>query len=457
MAHSTSNPLSLVQGLSYAAPTVATYFLLYPIQVILAGMYAKYFGLSLAEVGSVVFIARLFDAAIDPVIGYLSDRYKLKYGSRKPWIAVGSVLLVVSAYFLFVPPDKVTVAYFATWYVLFYLAWTLVDIPHLAWGSELVSSSHDKNRIYSLRATCIFFGALLFTTAPLLPIFSSSGFTPETLKWSVLACALMLIPILFVCLKWTPDGRHHVSHITDSPRLLLRSLVDNKPLCNFFFGLVLISLSYGANMGLLFIYGDAYLGVGAQLPLVFALSTATGLLASVLMYRFSLRLEKIKAYSYVVLLTTGAFYCLALVEPGPDAVIPLAILIGLIYAGNAIYNALAPSLLSDIADYGRWRFGVDRTGTYFAFYLFLMKSLNGLGISLGLAIAGYYGFDASTTEHTETGIFGLHLSLAYLPASIMFLSLFFVINSPINTHRHTLIQQCLQRRADKKSLNLNAQ
>ena len=43
---------------------------------ILAGVYAKYYELSLVELASVSLLARLFDAVTDPLVGYWSDRVR---------------------------------------------------------------------------------------------------------------------------------------------------------------------------------------------------------------------------------------------------------------------------------------------------------------------------------------------------------------------------------------------
>ena len=92
-------PVSLRQQQAYALPTIATTFLFSPI-LILQGVYVKYFGVGLETMASVVFIARLFDAVSDPVIGYCSDRYYARTNSRKPFVVVGALLMTVCAYFL---------------------------------------------------------------------------------------------------------------------------------------------------------------------------------------------------------------------------------------------------------------------------------------------------------------------------------------------------------------------
>ena len=73
-------------------------------------------------------IARLFDAISDPIIGKVTDNYYLRKGTRKPFIRVGGMLLIVSAYFLYVPVDFLYQAskeiYFLCSFIAFYLGYT---------------------------------------------------------------------------------------------------------------------------------------------------------------------------------------------------------------------------------------------------------------------------------------------------------------------------------------------
>ena len=144
----TKPSMSLAQCVLYAAP-VAAFSLMTGAMNIAQALYAKYFGLSLATIATVLLLSRIFDAFTDPLIGTLSDRYQTYHGTRKPFIIAGALLFVISAYFLFIPGEfapltsidptdtdsrQVSAIYFVLALFAFYLAWTLFDIPHLAWA-----------------------------------------------------------------------------------------------------------------------------------------------------------------------------------------------------------------------------------------------------------------------------------------------------------------------------------
>ena len=133
--------------LSYIAPHMAIIWLMQPLPII-QGIYAKYYGLSLTAIATAILIARVFDAVTDPVIGLCVDRYFDRHQTRKPFMVIGSLLFSVSAYFLYVPPDNVSALYFAICFMAMTLAWTLFEIPHIAWANDIAVDSHEKTTIY---------------------------------------------------------------------------------------------------------------------------------------------------------------------------------------------------------------------------------------------------------------------------------------------------------------------
>ena len=87
---------------AYVAPSVILAFLYSPMGIV-QGIYAKHFGVAMTTIAAALLISRLFDAVTDPLIGFWSDHYYLKSGSRKPFVLVGGLLLVISGYCLYVP------------------------------------------------------------------------------------------------------------------------------------------------------------------------------------------------------------------------------------------------------------------------------------------------------------------------------------------------------------------
>ena len=106
--------------LAYASPFCASAFLLAPTWFVLPGIYSKYYGLELTAVAFVVLCARVFDAVADPIIGILSNRHRVRGGSRKVWVVAGGISFAIAAYFLFIPSESVSLSYYLLFSLIFF-------------------------------------------------------------------------------------------------------------------------------------------------------------------------------------------------------------------------------------------------------------------------------------------------------------------------------------------------
>lgn len=461
----TANTMSNIQtqGLAYALPVLGVAFLTGPL-TILQGIYATHFGLALTTIATVLLVSRLFDAVSDPLIGYLSDQYYARYGSRKPFVISGGVLFILSSWFLYVPPDNVSTVYFLGWFLAFYLCYTLFYIPHLAWGSELSGNSQEKNTIYSWRAAGDFLGALLFFAVPLLPIFETNAFTPETLQWSVFLAGCLMLPMLYLCVTKVPNKRnnealkdHNINHFKSSCQKkeslgdLLSSILGNPSLLWFLAAFFSAGTGVGMWFAMVYLFADSFLGLGQQLAWMFVISYGVGSVTMGLWAKLATYWGKQRVWGLAMLTIGIGLVGMGWLTPGEVSQLPLLLCMIMIYSGFAAWIILAPSLLADIIDYGTWKFGRDRAGTYFSLYTLIMKTNYAIGGALGLGIAGGYGFDASATAHSTEVVFGLHLAMVWIPVPMVLLSIVFMAFIPINSRRHAIIRRCLDVRVVRDS------
>ena len=439
---------------AYALPLLPLYFLMGPI-AILQGIYAKHFGLALTSIASVLLISRLFDAVSDPVIGYCADRYYARRGNLKPFVLSGGLLFIAASWFLYVPPADVGAGYFLVCFLVFYLAYTLFEIPHLAWGSQLATDSQEKNKVFGLRSFFVFFGTLLFFSMPLLPFFETNEITPETLKWSVVVAGVLMLPMLVICIKTVPCGRQQLLQgfqpaasqaKKENIRSSIQSVVANKPLRILTAAHIFTGFGSGMWITLLFIYADAYLDLGADFALAYAISFALGMVSLKLWYMLANRWGKQATWGVAMLLVILGMIVTGFLAHQSTGWLELLLSMTLIFSGFACFNIMVPSLLSDIVDYGTWKFGTDRTATYFSLFTFINKAVAALGGALGLAIAGWVGFDPAATTHSDMAISGVRFAIAWIPALFIMLSLIFITRIPITTKRHEIIRRRLETR-----------
>ena len=461
----------VMQNILYAAPIVAVNSLFVPI-VVVQGIYAKHYGLSLTTIASIILFARLFDAISDPIIGYLSDKSRIKRGTRKPSMILGAIVFAGSGYFLYSPPDDVSALYFTIWFIAFYLGYTLFNIPHLAWGGELSHGTHEKTQTYTLRAIATYSGAVLFYSIPLLPVWETSEITPDTLKFSAIVSGLLMLPLLYLCMKRVPDGgcySEEKSRVIERGKpsqppfrqisSTVKNVIHNKPLLLFLGAFLFAGSSLGMWIGLFFIYADVYLGMGFLFAKISLTALVVSIFSALVWLEIAKCLGKKHAWLLAMLLGIAAFAYTSLLGPENAGYWALLILFTIIMFCFVCVESLPQSMLSDIVDYATWKFGTYQGSTYFALYMFTYKGALALGGALGLAIAGWYGFDPSLTTQTDAGITGLKLAMTWVPTLLVVISMFFIALSPITTRRHSTIRRrldAIEARSKRKNVKNQA-
>ena len=124
-------------------------------------------GMNPALVGLLGALPRLTDAITDPLMGYISDNTKSKWGRRRPYIFCGAISVAVVFTLLWqLPPGKSEGWYF--WYFLagslvFFLAYTVYATPWVALGYELTPDYHERTRLMGVQN---FFGNIAYMISP---------------------------------------------------------------------------------------------------------------------------------------------------------------------------------------------------------------------------------------------------------------------------------------------------
>ena len=191
---------------AYAAPAFSQALIHGPVGTVIQGIYGKHFGVALASIALVLVVSRIFDAVTDPIIGYLSDRYRSRWGKRKPWLLVGSFIAVIACWYQYVPPGTVSASYFLFWFLLAYVGWTVSEIPYRAWMAELSDDYNERTRIATWRTFARYMGFIAFYGIPLLPFFETTEFTPETLRVTAMLAAVALPLTAIVAVVVVPEG-----------------------------------------------------------------------------------------------------------------------------------------------------------------------------------------------------------------------------------------------------------
>lgn len=452
-------PRSLPRRLlaAYSAPAFSQSFLVGPAISVLQGIYAKHFGLTLDEIALVIFVSRLFNAVSDPIIGMLSDASRARLGSRKPWLIAGSIVAVVACWFLYVPPGRVTVLSFLGWFLLADIGWSMTEVPYSAWMAELTEDYAERTRIATWRSVGRYLGMIAFFGLPLAaaPILGTTEFTPVTLRWSAIL-AIFVMPATAIAATWlVPNGTAPTIRHSLTFGDTLRSVFRNRPLRWFAVMYACSGLANGMGWGLMFFYVDGYLGLGSHLSALLVVSIPIAVVAAPAWGAVSRRFGKQQIWAFGCAAAAVLSLGYITISPGPLAGAALAATLLLLNVAVVAEGVAAPAVLADVVDYGRLKFGGDYAGTYFALFAMLTKGNIGIGAAISLAAAKLLGFDAAAPA-LSSGVFGLFVAFAAMPAASYALAAILIWRFPIDAARQRTIVRALARRQTRRAAPASA-
>ncbi len=121
------------------------------------------------SVGLALFLARIADVISDPVVGWLSDRTRHRWGKRLPYLVYGAPVWLAATLLIFRPPagepGSANFFWLTGMAVLFFLGMTTVQVPYLAVLPEIAPSEDTAIRVASRMGRWFIAGALFVMSA----------------------------------------------------------------------------------------------------------------------------------------------------------------------------------------------------------------------------------------------------------------------------------------------------
>ena len=114
-------------------------------------------GVNAMLVGIIAAVPRIFDAISDPMIGYISDNTRTRWGRRRPFIFVGAITAGLIFALMWQLPDGYSETFyfwvFMTASIIFFLTYTVYATPFVAFGYEMTPDYHERTRLHAFANT----------------------------------------------------------------------------------------------------------------------------------------------------------------------------------------------------------------------------------------------------------------------------------------------------------------
>ncbi len=416
---------------------------------------------------------RIFDAITDPIMGFISDNTKSKWGRRRQYVLIGGIIMGIAYIFMWQLYKEDSLQY-NFWYflllsVVFYLGLTFFSVPYVAMGYEMSDDFHERTHIM---AVAQFIGQWAWVIAPLFWIImydkdwfpSVDVAVRELAVWVAIPCTIFaLIPAIFIKSKSTINNNYEPlnSHsIGNSLKKIIISFVEAfkirefRKLCGATFFIFNAFNTVAALTFFVIVYklfnGDAdasgiwvsLFGCLAALGTTFIVIPTVTWMSKVLGKKKTFMIaQSISLVGYIML------YFLFI--PGKPWMYIFAL--PLFSFGIGSLFTIMMSMTADVIDIDELNTGKRREGIFGAIYWWMVKIGYGIAGALSGVIIWVVGFnsDLATTEQ-QSAVDGLHAFFCFLPMVGTILAMYVMRNYDVTEERANQIRAELSKKNHKK-------
>lgn len=421
--------LQLKEKIGYGMGDAGSCMIWSVLALYLTWFYTDVYGLSPAVVGTLFLVIRVFDAFSDPIMGAICDRTQTRWGKFRPWLLWMALPFGLGAILMFTTPDlsmNGKIIYAWVTYLIMSLIYTAINIPYCSVAG--VITLNQKERLGCLSWRFFLNGlATLIVSSSILPLTDWLGNGSRASGFQ-LTMAIMGGAATLMFLFCFSSIKERVVSVKSGDSLLkdLKDIAKNDQ------WLLMISITFlnvfpAFIRGAVTIYYATYVmqaSVGF-ITVFMALGVACNMLGSVIAKPLTDRFDKVKLFRIINIILGILSFALWFVDP--KSLVPLITLFVIINILHLIQSGpILWAMMSDVDDYGDWKFGKRMTGISFAGNLFMLK--------MGLAVAGaivawilsYTGYIANKPQQNTQTLQGIIIMFSLLPMVSYFVSAFMV-------------------------------
>lgn len=412
----------------------ATYILYY---------YQDIMGVSAVAMGTILLVARIFDAFNDPIMGIVVAKTKTRFGKFRPWLMIGTLTNAVILVLMFSAPPALDgaglTAYAAIAYILWGVTYTMMDIPYWSMIPAFTQSGKEREGLTTLARSAAGVGSAIVMVVTVMAVQAlGSAFGGGTAKeieiigfrmFAIIVAALFIIFTLLTCINVREKSTAEMK--TVSVGQMFKALISNDQALTVVVAIVLINCAIYITSNLV-IYFFKYDFGGTNWYESYTLFNTFGggmqVLSMMLFYPVLRKFFSNTKVFYIALGSAVAGYgvLLALTFTNMSNVFILFIPAFLIFAASGIMNILTTVFLANTVDYGYIKNKRRDESVIFSMQTFVVKLASGIAAfaaSLCLQINSLS--DAATTETDKTVDFslavadsakvGLRMTMAVIP------------------------------------------
>ncbi len=416
------------------------------------------FRISALAAGTLMLLARIYDALNDPLVGLVVDRTSTKYGKARPYLLWFALPYGIVGALLFFTPNLSTSGKLVYAYIFYFILVTIYTLINIPYNSMIALMTKDQEERTQLSRNRLLFAMVGFITTSFIPVFAKmlgsgeteleiqrSGFFRSALILGVVAAAGFLITFF--------NTKEHVRELElaqgakvekHSVAKQLSSLAGNTP------WLVATLMTFTSNLrtaimtALAVYYAKYYLGKPEEFASTILIATFAGVavglvLGPQILKRFGVK-KAIIAASALALVFSAAIYPIG---QNSGLLLVCMALIGLTQGipGVAVYP-----MFGDAVEYGEWKTGVRTEGVTFSSFTFAQKAASGVASFLVGILLTVFAYDSDLAVQATATVRGIVASFVVTPVILSGLIILIISFYPLTRQKYAMIIKELDQR-----------
>ena len=411
---------ALGKDLCYAM--ISTYLMIYLTDTV---------GLAPFFVGNLFLVARVWDAVNDPMMGFVVDNTRTRWGKFRPWILIGTLINAVILVLLFRGPELegfALYAYYSVMYILWGMTYTVMDIPYWSMLPSMSSTKEERDamsvipRIFASSAWLLVGAFGLALIDRLGGGNEAKGYASTSVVVAVVFVATILVTVIFARDRSSMDAASGQKAKRTSLKDAIHVITGNDQL-KVYIGVVLAYNLVVQLAGGMALYYFKYVTQDENLFPYFTTAASVAEMGALFLFPILSRFMSKKAV-FAVASFTPAIGLIALLVAGAvaPANIPIIIVCGLFYKfGSGLTLGATTVMLADVIDYGEVKLGTRNESIVASFQTLLVKTASAVAgwlIGVGLTISGF----VENVPQTEETIMGMRILMGVVPSVITVLA-----------------------------------
>lgn len=422
--------------------------------MLIAAVIASYFSVYMTDIlkvpaaagAAIMFVATLWDAINDPMMGVIADRTKSRWGRYRPYFLFAPVLLTFFATMLWIDwgftSSTAKIIYVLVMYIGYGMTVTMYTMPQMAILPAAVRSNKQRNVIIAMGAGVC---AAAFTigntfTPDITAFFNKLGFNNGYVPLMLICGILSFVSFWGLFASSKGKEKYLVDPEKEHPIKEIKRVLKYKEVWPNLVAWVMASMGYGMMFATPVYYMMYYWARPDLISVYMGVISIGALISMVVLMPIFLKVFKTGQKALLVSQATSIVLYVIMFFFGKTDFTFLCVLTFISACTASMQNALVNVLVNDTIDFIMLKEGKSSNGVISSIKGFAQKCGNTIvtsGILAVLSVAGYVA--GAIGEQPESAMFALNFLKFGAPSITGIILILCVVKSPMNKYADDII------------------